>query len=163
EVYTEKNTDDVLGDLVSKFDPKARRGFNLTFSSNTSGYNSQSNTRHLFFGLDNATAGKWVDCGRPGGLCKSSDALTVFDGGKNGGVYVYEGGKKWTQCGDFGRPHTSGVHNGRLYAAYPQGEVFAFDGNDWEHLGNPLGSLKDCNQLHAQGAYQGEWFVGTWP
>ena len=79
EVYTEKNTDDVLGDLVSKFDPAAR-GFNLTFSSNTSGYNSQSNTRHLFFGLDNATTGKWTDCGRPGGICNSSDALTVFNG-----------------------------------------------------------------------------------
>jgi hypothetical protein len=50
-----------------------------------------------------------------------------------------------------------------LYAAYPQGEVFAFDGKTWECLGNPLGSTKDCNQLHAQGAYQGEWFVGTWP
>jgi hypothetical protein len=274
EVYTEKNTDDVLGDLVSKFDRAARRGFNLTFSANTSGYNSQSNTRHLFFGLDNATTGNWTECGRPGGVCNSSDALTVFNGdlyvgtvdapleadwahvyrfkgaqtwedcgrvgkgktrgvyamivhdgalyaatagphggnqinkgdfgrvyrylggkewedlgqpgehyrvnslasfngkiyalsintgGKNGGVYEYEGGRKWTQRGDFGRPHTSGVHNGRLYAAYPQGEVFAYDGKSWEHLGNPIGTLAECNQLHAQGAYQGEWFVGTWP
>jgi len=274
EVYTEKNTDDVLGDLVSKFDPAARRGFNLTFTSNTSGYNSQSNTRHLFFGLDNATDGKWVDCGRPGEVCHSSDALTVFNGdlyvgtvdapdeadwahvyrfkggqnwedcgrvgtgkvrgvyamivhdgalyaatagphggdginkgdfgrvyryrggkewedigqpgdhyrvnslasfngklyalaintgGKHGGVYVYEGGQKWTQCGDFGRPHTSGVHDGHLYAAYPQGEVFAFDGKSWERLGNPYETFENCNQLHAQGAYQGEWFVGTWP
>jgi hypothetical protein len=274
EVFTETSTDDVLGDLVSKFDPEARRGFNLTFTCNTSGYNSQSNTRHLFFGLDNATEGKWDDCGRPGGLCHSSDALTVFNGdlyvgtvdapneadwahvyryqggqkwedcgrvgkgktrgvyamivhdnnlyaatagphgggqtnkgdfgrvyryhgskewqdigqpgehyrvnslasydgklyalaintgGQHGGVYVYVSGQNWTQCGDFGRPHTSGVHDGRLFAAYPRGEVFAFDGTSWEHLGNPYRTLETCNQLHAQGAYQGEWFVGTWP
>jgi hypothetical protein len=274
EVYTEKDVDDVLGDLVSKFDPATRRGFNLTFTSNTSGYNSESNTRHLFFGVDNATTGKWLDCGRPGGVCHSSDALTVFNGdlyvgtvdapdeadwahvyrfkggqnwedcgrignekvrgvyamivhdgalyaatagphggdetnkgdfahvhrykggkewedigqpgehfrinslasfngklyalaihtgGKNGGVYVYDGGQNWRQIGDFGRPHTSGVHDGRLFAAYPQGEVFAFDGKSWEELGNPFGTEKECNQLHAQGAYQGEWFVGTWP
>jgi hypothetical protein len=274
QVSTNEDIDDVLGDLVTKFDPDARRGFNLTFTSNTSGYNSQGNTRHLFFGLDNATEGKWADCGRPGGVCHSSDALTVFNGdlyvgtvdapdeadwahvyrykgdatwedcgrvgtgkvrgvyamivhdgalyaatagphggnesnkgdfarvyryrggkewedlgqpgdhyrvnslasyrgklyalaintgGKHGGVYLYEGGKNWTKIGDFGRPHTSGVHNGRLYAAYPRGEVFAYDGKEWEHLGNPIGSEKDCNQLHAQGAHRGEWFVGTWP
>lgn len=274
DVYTEENTDDVLGDLVTKFDPESRRGFNLTFTSNTSGYNSESNTRNLFFGLDNATTGKWKDCGRPGGICHSCDALTVFKdhlyvgtvdapneadwahvyryqgeqswedcgrvgkgktrgvyamivhdgalyaatagphggdktnkgdfgrvyryrggeewedigqpgehyrinslasfngklyalsintGGKNGGVYVHDGSQRWTQIGDFGRPHTSGVHDGRLFVAYPRGEVFAFDGNEWEHLGNPIGTEQECNQLHSQGACQGEWFVGTWP
>ena len=274
EVYTKHETDDVLGDIISKFDPHARRGFVLTFSANTSGYNSEGNTRHLYFGLDDATTGKWAECGRPGGKTHNSDALTVFNGdlyvgtvdapeeadwahvyryregrdwadcgrvgtgktkgvyamivhdgslyaatagphggdttnkgdfgrvyryrggaewedigqpgehfrinslasyqgklyalaintgGNHGGVYVYDGGKGWTQCGDFGRPHTSSVHDGRLYAAYPRGEVFAYDGSTWENLGNPLNTYEHCNQLHSIGVYQGELFAGTWP
>lgn len=274
QFQTPGDVTDVLGDLVSKFDPVKRRGFNLTLVHNTSGYNSQSNNRHLFFGIDDGTAGKWVDCGRPGGKTHSSDALTVFEGrlyvgtvdapdqsdwahvyryvggqewedcgrvgagkirgvyamivhagalyaatagphggkenntgdfgrvyryrgdkawedlgqpgahfrvnslasfegrlyaaaintgGVIGGVYVHEGGTNWRKCGDFGRPHTTAVHDGLLYAAYPNGEVFAYNGQDWARLGNPLGSLKQCNQLHAHGVYQGELYVGTWP
>ncbi len=277
EVSTDKGIDDCFGDIVSKFDFAQRKGFNLTLVSNTSGYNSQSDERQLFFGLDNATAGGWTDCGRPGGKTNSTDALTVFDGdlyvgtvdapdsadwahvyryrgGKDwedcgrlgkaktrgvyamivhdgalyaatagshggpnanspkedfgrvyryhggqkwedigqpgdhyrinslasfrgklyalsintygttgGGVYVYEGGKKWSQCGDFGRPHTSGVHDGRLYAAFPEGKVFAYDGKKWDDLGNPFGSLAVCNQVHSHGVYRGELYVGTWP
>jgi hypothetical protein len=274
EVYTEKGVNDVLGDIVSKFDGARRQGFNLTFASNTSGYNSQSDVRHLFFGVDAATDGEWVDCGRPGGVAHSSDALTVFEGdlyagtsdapdekdwahvyrykggqewedcgrvgdretrgvyamivhdgalyagtagphsgskantgdygrvyryrggqewddigqpgehyrinslasfrgklyalaintyGTHGGVYVYDGDRHWKQCGDFGRPHTSGVHNDRLYAAFPQGEVFEYDGSVWENLGNPYGSFEECNQLHSHGVFGGELYVGTWP
>ena len=274
EVYTEEGVDDIVGDVISKFDPVRRQGFNLTFASNTSGYNSQSDVRQLFFGVDQGTDGKWDDCGRPGGKSHSSDALTVFEGGlyagtsdapeeqdwahvykykggqewedcgrvgqgktrgvyamivhegalyagtagphsgmkantgdfgrvyryrdgktwedigqpgehyrinslasfrgrlyafaintygSHGGVYVYEGESNWKQCGDFGRPHTSGVHDGRLYAAFPQGEVFAYEGSDWENLGNPYGSFDQCNQLHSHGVYGGELYVGTWP
>jgi hypothetical protein len=277
DVFTDKGIDDCFGDIVSKFNQAQRKGFNLTLISNTSGYNSQSDERQLFFGLDNATSGRWIDCGRPGEKTNSTDALTVFDGdlyvgtvdapestdwahvyryrggkewedcgrvgkgrtrgvyamivhdgalyaatagshggpnanspkedfgrvyrysggqhwedigqpgdhyrinslasfrgklyalsintyGKTGGgVYVYEGGQKWSQCGDFGRPHTSGLHDGRLYAAFPQGEVFAYDDKTWEDLGNPIGSLDLCDQIHSQGVYQGELYVGTWP
>jgi hypothetical protein len=277
EIYTEKGLDDCLGDIVSKFDAANRKGFNLTLVSNTSGYNSQSDQRQLFLGLDNGTSGAWTDCGRPGGKTNSTDALTVFDGdlyvgtvdapdatdwahvyryrggkewedcgrvgerktrgvyamivhdgslyaatagshgGPNvnspdedfgrvyryrgdkqwedigqpgdhyrinslasyrgklyalsintygatgGGVYVYESGKQWRQIGDFGRPHISGVHDGRLYAAFPQGEVFVYDGKSWNNLGNPFGSLDVCNQIHSLGVYRGELYVGTWP
>jgi hypothetical protein len=274
EIYTEKGVDDVVGDIVSKFSPAQRQGLNFTIVSNTSGYNSQSDLRQLFFGVDQGATGQWIDCGRPGGLTHCSDALTVFDGnlyvgivdapeekdwahvfryrggqswedcgrvgdgqtrgvyamivhdgalyaatagshgggkankgdfgrvyrygggttwedlgqpgeyfrinslasyrgklyafaiytsGVKGGVFVHEGGKSWKQCGDFGRPHTSGVHDGRLYAAYPQGKVFAYDGAKWDDLGNPYGTLDQCNQLHSHGVYQGELHVGTWP
>jgi hypothetical protein len=273
-VYTDKEISDSFGDILTKFDGPSRKGFNFTLVHNTSGYNSQSDLRNLFFGVDNGTSGEWLDCGRPGDKTHSSDALTVFDGdlyvgtvdgpdesdwahvyryrggqkwtdcgrvggrnirgvyamivhdgalyaatasphggpkvnvgdfgrvyrfrggtewedigqpgehyrinslasfreklyalaidtyGAHGGVYVYDGNKNWTQCGDFGRPHTSGVHNGRLYAAFPQGEVYAYDGSDWENLGNPYGSLDQCNQLHSHGVYRGELHVGTWP
>ncbi|WP_428305693.1 LamG domain-containing protein [Lacipirellula sp.] len=274
EVRTEDGVDDVVGDIVSKFDLKERRGFSLTFASNTSGYNSQSDVRQLFFGIDDNCKGEWIDCGRPGGVAYSSDALTVFDGslyagtsdapdekdwahvfryaggqrwedcgrvgegktrgvyamivhdgalyagtagphsgskantgdygrvyryrggkswedvgqpgkhyrinslasyrgrlyacaidtyGTHGGVYVLEEGNKWTQCGDFGRPHTTSVNDGQLFAAFPNGEVFDYDGSVWKNLHNPYGALDLCNQLHAQGVFNGELYVGTWP
>lgn len=274
QIWTHGDVEDTFGDVISKFDSDLRKGFNFTLVSNTSGYNSQSDSRQLFFGVDDGVVGEWVDCGRPGGKAHCSDALTVFNGdlyvgttdgpteadwahvyryrggqewedcgrvgngkirgvyamivhrgslyaatasphggphvnvgdfgrvyrylggtgwedigqpgehyrinslasyrgklyalaidtyGIHGGVYVWEGGTKWSQCGDFGRPHTSGVHNGRLFAAFPQGEVFAYDGSQWTNLGNPYSSLEECNQLHAHGVYRGELYVGTWP
>lgn len=275
EISTDKGIDDCFGDILSKFNGSKRTGINLSLVSNTSGYNSQSDLRQLFFGVDNATNGEWKDCGRPGGKTNSTDALTVFDGslyvgttdaadeadwahvyrygggkqwedcgrvghgkirgvyamivhdgalyaatagshggpnantgdfgrvyryrgGKEwedigqpgdhyrinslasfrgklyslsintygatgGGVYVYDGSKTWTQCGDFGRPHTSGVHDGRLFTAFPEGKVFGYDGEAWADLGNPYSSLDECNQLHSHGDYRGELYVGTWP
>ncbi len=277
EIYTERDIDDCFGDIVSKFDSTHRKGINLTLVSNTSGYNSQSNLRQLFLGLDNAVLGHWIDCGRPGGKTNSTDALTVFDGnlyvgtvdaadeadwahvfrycggqewedcgrlGRNrvrgvyamtvhdgalyagtagshggphvnvpeegfgrvyryrggqewedigqpgnhyrisslasyrgklyalsintfgttgGGVYVHEGGREWKQCGDFGRPASSGVHNGQLFAGFPQGKTFLFKGDHWDDLGNPLGMLEKCDQLHSHGVFGDELYVGTWP
>jgi hypothetical protein len=273
-VHTERELRDVLGDLITKFDPVARRGFNLTINAGNPGYNAQSNVRHLFFGLDSATAGQWTDCGRPGGKSHSSDALTVFEGdlyagttdgpdeaawahvyrykgdaewedcgrvgngrtrgvyalivhdgalyaatsashgkqpatmshgrvyryrrgqtwddlgqpGENhrlnslasfrgklyvagfnigpalGHVYEYDGEQRWKECGTFeGWPHTLAVHNDKLYAAYPQGEVFTFDGAAWMNLGNPHGSRDFCSQIHALGVYRGELYAGSWP
>jgi hypothetical protein len=276
EIYTEKGVDDCLGDIMSQFCAD-RKGFNLTLVHNTSGYNSQSDQRQLFFGLDNATNGSWTDCGRPGGKTNCTDALTVFNGdlyvgtvdapspsdwahvyryrgkkewedcgrvgqgrtrgvyamivhdgalyaatagshgGRNansadedfgrvyryrgnkqwedigqpgnhyrinslasyrgklyalsvntygatgGGVYEYESGQQWRQIGDFGRPHTSCVHDGHLYTAFPEGKVFVYDGKSWDDLGNPFGSLEVCNQVHSLGTYRGELYVGTWP
>jgi hypothetical protein len=274
-VSTEERLEDVIGDLVSKFDPVSRKGFVLTVKSNTSAYNGQSNSRNLFFGTDDGTEGVWADCGRPGGIAHSSDALTVFKGDLYAGtvdapnesdwahVYRYKGNQAWEDCGrvgegqvrgvyamvvhdgalyagtagshggakvnkgdfarvyryldgtkweDIGQPgenyranslasfngklyvcaiHTGGikggvyvyegdhqwkltpkspgrvhclaVHDGKLYGAYPDGKVFAFDGESWTDLGNPYGTLKDCNQLHTMGVYQGELYVGTWP
>lgn len=266
--------DDVVGDIVSKFDPAERKGFTLTVNASAGGYNSTSNTRHLFFGTDAATSGTWTDCGRPGGVSHNSDALTVFDGDLYAGttdaptvddwahVYRYKGDRAWEDCGrlgnsktrgvyamcvhngalyaatsashgpqpatvDYGRvyryrggsewedlgqpganyrlnslasfrgrlyvcgfnigpdpghiyvledngewracgefngwPHTMAIHDGRLYAAYPRGEVFAYDGLEWENLGNPFVTRDECNQIHSLGVYQGELHAGTWP
>jgi hypothetical protein len=116
---------------------------------------------------------KWEDIGQPGDHYRINSlasfrgklyALSINTyGATGGGVYVYEGGQKWSQCGDFGRPHTSGVHDGKLYAAFPQGKVFAYDGKTWEDLGNPIGSTADCDQIHSNGVYHGELYFGTWP
>jgi hypothetical protein len=275
QMSTQQRLDDVIGDLVSKFDPATRKGFVFTTKSNSSGYNAPCNERNLFFGMDNSTTGKWADCGRPGGVAHSSDALTVFNGdlycgtvdapnqadrahvyryrggqdwedcgqlgegkvpgvyamvvhdgslyaatagphggsntnkgefarvyrylggtqwedigqpgqhyrinalasyngklianaihtgGKLGGPFVYEGNKTWKPLGTSpGRLHCLTVHDGKLYGAYPQGEVFEYAGDDWKSLGNPYSAFDQCNQLHTMGVYQGELYVGTWP
>jgi len=280
QVYTERELTDVIGDVITKFDAGARKGINLTVCASNPGYNSQSNVRNLFFGVDNGASGQWADCGRPGGeRTHISDALTVFEGdlyagttdgadeadwahvyryagerkwedcgrlghgktrgvyamvvhdgalyaatsashgeqpaemdfgrvyrrrrgeqdwedigapGKNcrvnsmasfngklyaaafninysaaaepGHCYVYEGGQTWRESGQFnGWPHAMAVNDGRLYAAYPQGEVFAYDGKSWESLGNPHGSFAECNQIHSLGVYRGELYEGSWP
>jgi hypothetical protein len=273
-VHTDQQVFDAPGDLVAKFDCHRRKGFHLTLNAGNPGYNSQSNVRHPFFGIDDAAAGQWTDCGRPGGKTHNSDALTVFEGdlyagttdgpaeadwahvyryrggqtwedcgrlgdGRTRGVYamivhdgalyaatsashgrqpatmsfgrvyrylrgqewedigqpgenyrlnalasyggklyaagfniglalghcyVYAGDRQWQQCGEFaGWPHTLAVHDGRLHAAYPKGEVYSYDGSAWENLGNPYGSTKECSQIHALGVYRGELYAGTWP
>ncbi|MEX2308374.1 MAG: LamG domain-containing protein [Pirellulales bacterium] len=116
---------------------------------------------------------EWEDIGQPGenyrlnslASFKGKLYVTGFNiGPAPGHCYVYEGGQKWKECGEFkGWPHALAVHDGKLYAAYPQGEVYAYDGNSWEDLGNPFGSFAECNQIHSIGIYRGELHVGTWP
>lgn len=273
-IYTDGDFDDVFGDILGKFDPVRRTGFNLTLGASAAGYNSTGDARHVRFGIDDGAAGEWHDCGRPGGKSHNSDALTVFDGDLYAGVtdapneddwahvFRFKGGQDWEDCGrvgrgrtrgvyamivhdgslyaatsashgrqpstmDFGRvyrymggkawqdlgqpgsnyrlnalasfrgklyvcgfnigpepghvyvleedgqwhacgefagwPHTLAVHNGKLFTAYPKGEVFAFDGESWRNLGNPFGSIDECNQIHSLGIFRGELHAGTWP
>jgi hypothetical protein len=116
---------------------------------------------------------RWEDIGQPGENYRLN-SLASYDGKlyasgfnigpKPGHIYVYEGGRRWKACGEFdGWPHALAVHAGKLYTAYPKGEVYAYDGSTWEDLGNPFGSLDECNQIHSIGSYQGELYVGTWP
>ena len=58
--------DDVVGDILSKYDPAIRRGINFGLVSHTGMTSSQSNSRNLFFGVDDARETGWEDCGRPG-------------------------------------------------------------------------------------------------
>src|SRR5687767_1949352 len=64
-VHTEAQVDDAIGDVLSLYDPAQRRGLNLSINSSASGYLSQSNDRHVYFGIDDAKLGEWEDCGRP--------------------------------------------------------------------------------------------------
>jgi hypothetical protein len=118
-------------------------------------------------------ANQWEDLGQPGSnhrlnsMASYKGKLYVcgFNIGKPPGhCYVYQGAQEWAVSGTFdGMPHTMAVHDGKLYAAYPKGEVFAFDGNSWTGLGNPYGSTKLCSQIHSMGVHRGELYVGTWP
>jgi hypothetical protein len=272
-VYTAPDVEGVTGDLLSKYDPALRRGFNLSLHASAGGYNSQGDDRHVSFGIDDGRTSDWIDCGRPNATSNYvSNSLTVFDGhlyaattdgateqdwchvyryageqrwedcGRVGHlrthgvgplivhrghlyaatwsydwtrvasealdhcrVYRYEGGQEWVDCGQPGQcrrlfgiasyrgrlyvvgddarchvsdgdgrwqacgqfpnyGHPMAVHAGRLYAGVLNpAAVYAYDGSEWTCLGNPLGSERRCNQIHALEVYRGRLHATTWP
>ena len=93
-------------------------------------------------------------------------------------VYRYEGGEKWTDCGQVGDGKTQGVgplivHNGDLYAAtwtvdwtrvreggYDPGRVYRYlGGTQWEDCGQP----SDSRTLNCIASYKGKLYVGGGP
>lgn len=128
-VSTEASLDDVLGDLVSKYDPATRRGLNWCLKSGPGMTNSQANDRNVHFGIDAGTEPVWTDRGRPGNAVYVM-AMAVHDGqlyvgtceagpGDAGHVYRYGGGSRWIDCGspDLCNAVTSlAAFDGKLYA-----------------------------------------------
>ncbi|MFO1095221.1 MAG: LamG domain-containing protein [Planctomycetaceae bacterium] len=126
---TTRELDDVVGDLVSKFDPASRHGFNWCIKDGYGSVGSQANFRNIQFGIDSGTEPKWTDCGRPGNAVYVM-ALAVYDGqlfagtcesgqDQMGHVYRYAGGTRWIDCGspDHSNAVTAlAVHEGQLYA-----------------------------------------------
>jgi hypothetical protein len=130
QLHTSQVMDDVPGDILSKFDPHARRGFTLGFLQLAGVTSSQANYRNLHFGIDNGRLDPaWTDCGRPGNS-RFTFALAVYAGHLYAGtfefeadgaghVYRYDGGTTWTDCGAPDRANAIealAVYNGRLYA-----------------------------------------------
>jgi hypothetical protein len=129
-IHTADKLDDVLGDVLSKFDPATRTGASLGLMCYAGVTNAQSNWRNVSFGID---AGRiepeWTDCGRPGKSWHVR-SLAVFDGnlyaatwepeeGLRGHVYRYGGGQKWIDCGGPDAANTISalaVSGGKLYA-----------------------------------------------
>ena len=134
-VHTGRDIDDVIGDVVSRYDAVGRRGFSLTIKSTAGGYSSHGDDRHVYFGVDNGHEPTWEDCGRPSPTSNYvSNSLTVFDGHLYAAitdaekfenwchVFRYAGGKQWEDCCRVGDRRTHGVepmvvHRGSLYAA----------------------------------------------
>ena len=128
-LHTEKDLDDVPGDLVSQYDSKRRRGFHLSLKNNAGVTFNQANYRQLQFGIDDNRESEWTDCGRPGKAILAF-GLAAHDGelyagtcepGKDesGRVYRYGGGQKWIDCGapDKSNAVTSlAAFEGKLYA-----------------------------------------------
>ena len=129
-IHTDEELDDVLGDIMSCFDPKTRNGFNFGLMNYAGVTSAQSNWRNVFFGIDAAKGGdKWLDCGRPGNN-QQIESLVVFDGDlyastwepgehDRGHVYRYAGGEKWIDCGSPDPANAikgMAVYKGRLYA-----------------------------------------------
>lgn len=119
----------LTGDLISQYDPRSRRGFQLSLKSATGVTSNQPNWRHLQFGIDDDRPGAWRDCGRPG-QAVFGFSLAVHEGAlyagtceagkeQSGRVYRYGGEQNWIDCGapDRSNSVTSlAVYRGRLYA-----------------------------------------------
>lgn len=147
-IETEENTDTV-GDLLSKYDSSARRGWTLNAVSN-SGVTStgQSNYRHLHFGIDNGTPiAAWRDCGRPGNA-KHICALATVDGNlyagtfeieadQTGHLWRYAGDGKWLHCGA-----TPDGSNAIPSIAGFEGELYCTSGR-YNPAGSRLGPLQN--------------------
>lgn len=134
-VWTAPDTDDVLGDILTQYEPVRRRGFNLSLKASAGGYNSHGDDRHVFFGIDDARVSPWEDCGRPSPTSNYiSNSLTVFNGDLYAAitdavkeedwshVFRYRGGQTWEDYGRVGTLKVRGVgpmivHRGHLYAA----------------------------------------------
>ncbi len=168
-VHTAANLDDVLGDIVGKFDPTKRRGFNLGIMNFTGVTTSQSNHRQVYFGIDDGRpVGSWTDCGRPGNSVYVM-AMSVHDGelyagtcepgqSEAGHVYRYAGNTRWMDCGSPDRSNavsSLAVFEGKLYAgtakyrlggsALPESENSNLGGRIYRYEGDKQWS--DCGQL----------------
>ena len=55
------NAGDEGGDILSKFDPASRRGFNFSVVTNTGVNCAQSNWRHIHFGIDDGRVSQPMD------------------------------------------------------------------------------------------------------
>ena len=160
----------VLGDIVSWFDPQARRGFNLAFEHG-SPCGSHGNDRTAWFGIDAGSNPVVADHGRPGDATVMVCSLATHDGSlyaatweqgpaPRGHVYRYEDGV-WADCGspwDANAVTRLAVHEGTLYAGVsrlrgggsgiedsanqnPGGRVLRYDGGQaWSDMGQIEGA-----------------------
>jgi hypothetical protein len=166
--HTDERLDDVLGDLVGKYDPVTRRGVNWCIKNGAGMTNSQANYRNVHFGIDAGSEPKWTDCGRPGQAVYVM-AMAVHEGrlfvgtcepgkGEAGHVYRFAGESRWVNCGSPDRSNavtSLAAHGGKLYAGTGRyrlagsaltestnatlgGKVFRYDGNE---------KWTDCGQL----------------
>jgi len=127
-IYTENTLDDVPGDIVSQYDPSAKRGFHLSIKCNPATTNP-ANSRQLNFGIDDNISSKWIDYGKPGNALLAFGMVEykgdLYSGtcetgvSERGHVYRYAGGDKWTDCGFLDSSNSVvslAVLNGELYA-----------------------------------------------
>ena len=131
-VHTSRSLDDVIGDVVSKFDPGRRTGFQLSIKNSVGVTNTSSNYRQVQFGIDNGVLEKtWTDHGRPG------NNMYVFS------LLVHQGQLYAGTC-------EPGVKEA--------GHVYRFDGKaGWIDMGTP----DTCNAVSTLCSFGGEIYAGT--
>ena len=136
-VHTEAKLDDVLGDVISKFDPDRRTGFELSIKNNVGVTNTSSNYRHVHFGIDNGRLeSQWRDHGRPGAN------MYVFS------LLVHRGELYAGTC----EPGLDQA--GHVYRFAPGR---ADDPDSWADLGTP----DRCNAVSTLCSYNGQLYAGT--
>lgn len=185
-IQTDDQGTDVPGDILGKFDPTTRRGFNLLVQNFAGVTSSQSNWGNVLFGIDWGSEPIWTDRGRPGNAAWVA-ALTVFQGSLfagtyepgpegRGKVYRFLGGGDWEDCGN---PDGSNsvlslaVHQGRLFAGTgryraggsalpdspnqtPGGHVFRYEGGK---RWSDCGGLGDADTVYCMGAFAGRLYA----
>ena len=135
-VHTEAVLDDVLGDVISKFDPRRRTGFELSIKNNVGVTNTSANYRQVHFGIDNGQLeSAWTDHGRPG------NNMYVFS------LLVHRGQMYAGTC-------EPGIDEaGHVYRF----DGAATDGGRWVDLGMP----DRCNAVSTLCSFNGELYAGT--
>lgn len=188
-IHTEEDLDDVLGDVVSRYDPTTRRGFNLTLMNYAGVTSAQSNWRNVLFGIDDGRVdSQWTDCGRPG-TNQQVKSLVVFDGdlyaavwepgeGQAGHVYRFAGGTRWIDCGspDPANALTGmAVHQGKLYvgselysgggSSLPLSPNTNHGGRVYRYEGGAnwtdLGKVADVRSISGLASFGGQLYAGT--
>lgn len=188
-VHTESVLDHVLGDILCKYDPTARRGFQLGLMHYSGVTSSTPNCRNLQFGIDNGKVdAEWKDCGRPGNavcvfsLCVFNNELFAgtFETGKTevGRVWRYRGGTEWDDCGaPFGSNAVTALaeYEGQLYAAAShyrsRGSSLAESENEtpggrifrYEGLATwtEVGRLEGHEAIHSLTVYRGKLYASS--
>lgn len=185
-IKTEAVLDDVLGDLLSWYDPGTRKGFNLGIQTAHGVTSHQPNYRHLYFGLDAGCKPVWSDCGRPGNAVYVM-AMATYEGSlyagtfetnldESGHVYRYLGGESWEDCGSpdpCNAVAALAVYDGQLYAGvmrynaqgsslpespnkHPGGRVYRYAGGR-EWI--DCGQLGDADTVMCLTVYKGELYA----
>ena len=191
-IYTEKELDDVVGDVLGLYDPALRQGINLSVNSSGSGYQGPGNDRHVCFGIDHAHVSDWEDCGRPSPTSRYvNNSMVVFKGNLYASimdakeekdwchVFRYEGKQKWFDCGRVGAGRTTGVgplvvQNGGLYAVTSTYDWTRITkgiyepGRVYRYAGGT--QWQDCGQpseddrtLNGAASFKGKLYVGGGP
>jgi hypothetical protein len=176
-VHTDGELDDVLGDLVSHYDPAERRGFHLSLQNLAGVTTSQPNFRHLHFGIDQGRIEPaWTDHGRVGNAVFVF-ALAVHEGAlyaatcepgadERGGVYRWDGRETWQLVG---RPDACNAvsslasFGGALYCATSKYRLRGSSLTESEnpHPGGKLYRLTDAGAWELVGELPGVEAVGS--
>jgi len=188
-VHTDELLDDVLGDVITCYDPAARKGFTLSMMNYAGVTSAQSNWRNILFGIDDGQIDpEWTDCGRPGTNMQVK-SLVVFDGdlyaaiwepdeGKAGHVYRYIGGTRWVDCGSPDKANAitgMAVYQGKLYAgselysgggsSLPLSPNENHGGRVYRYEGGThwadVGKVADVRSISGLSVYQGKLYAGT--
>lgn len=188
-VHTEQALDDVLGDVLTCYDPGRRNGFTLSLMNYAGVTSGQSNWRNVLFGIDAARVDpQWTDCGRPGdnhyvkALVVYDDGLYAStwepDEGQLGHVYRYAGGKRWIDCGSPDKCNAinaMAVYQGKLYVGSERysggGSSLPLSPNEnnggrvYRYEGGTkwtnVGKIADVRSIGGLASFRGKLYAGT--
>ena len=189
-IRCEKPMRSVFGDILSKFDPVQRCGFNFYIAGSAPAYNAMSDQRFIHLGIDDGYVSAWEDCGKPWPSDSGVLCLIVYEGQLYCGiadadnpmdaahVFRWDGVQSWEDCGRLGsNPHHLSVmsmivHDGRLYAGTGVFDWIRAKGNSFEpalsHVfvyeggteWRDLGQVGESVRVLCMASFDGELYVG---